>query len=152
MSKRTILLFGLIFCFYLTGLGQDITLFNNPLLFIQNQPDKPYQSPKRVVRFLNTKNNSIIARYNPVSFGFGGMMFVYQKFLSPQFASDCPYDNSCSNCSKLAIQRFGLFKGIALSADRLTRCNEFVNYDITLANFNKMNKLIDSLSFYTFRK
>jgi len=152
MSKFTQLLLTLMVCFHLSVFCQDTALFNNPLLFIEKQPDKPYVSNKRVVRFLLTKNKSVIARYNPVSLGFGGMMFVYQQFLSPQFASDCPYDNSCSNFSKLAIQRFGLFKGIALSADRLTRCNEFVNYDITLANFNKMNKLIDSLSFYTFRK
>ncbi len=149
---RTILIL-LLFAIGLNAVtAQNSGFFTDPLQYVKAQTPNVYVPNKRIIRFVHTKNPSFIARYNPVSLSFGSMLFLYQKFLSPQFAADCPFDNSCSNYSKLAISRFGLLKGVALSADRLTRCNQFLNYDVRITNFNHLNKLIDSLSFYTFRR
>lgn len=53
----------------------------------------------------------------------GGLMFFYQNVVSKEIAgSGCPYSPSCSDFSKQSIEQFGLIKGIALSADRFSRC------------------------------
>ena len=46
----------------------------------------------------------------------------YQDVISPVLGARCPMHPSCSEYSRLCLQRHGLLKGIALSADRLLRC------------------------------
>ncbi len=114
-------------------------------------PEKEYQPMVKHVSFLKSKSTKKLAKYNPVHLVFVGLMYTYQRFLSAQFAAECPYELSCSNFSKAAIARYGLFKGIALSADRLMRCNEFLKYDITPVNLTRDNHLIDPLENYQFK-
>ena len=71
-----------------------------------------------------------LVRYNPVSLAFSGMMYVYQRFISPQLPSDCLYEHSCSNFSKELIATYGLSRGMVFTADRLTRCNRVAAIDI----------------------
>ena len=84
---------------------------------------------KRKVKFLDTKTKNVIVKYNPVSLTLGSLLYVYQKFISPQFATNCPYEVSCSEFSKVAIRRYGILKGIFLTSDRLTRCTQFAAID-----------------------
>ena len=77
---------------------------------------------KRNPKFLLPQRKGI-ERISPFRFIFGSLMFGYQKIVSPLTMANCLYSPSCSNFSKQCIERFGLIKGIALSADRLTRCN-----------------------------
>tara|TARA_B100000902_G_C27115495_1_gene815839 strand:- start:330 stop:806 length:477 start_codon:yes stop_codon:yes gene_type:complete len=86
-------------------------------------------------QFMKIGNNAV-TRYNPVSLVFSGSLFIYQKFLSPQLASHCPYQISCSAFCKGSIEEFGLIKGVALSADRLTRCTQFTLIDILPSQIN----------------
>ena len=79
--------------------------------------------------FLRFGNNPVI-NYSPITLTFGGLLWVYQKAISPQLQSKCPYEVSCSAFSKVAIQEFGIIKGIPLTADRLTRCTQFTLIDI----------------------
>lgn len=79
--------------------------------------------------FLKLGNNPIV-NYNPVTLTLGGLLWIYQKAISPQLQSRCPYEVSCSAFSKVAIQEFGFIKGIPLTADRLTRCTQFTLIDI----------------------
>lgn len=113
-------------------------------------PSPAYQPMVKKVTFLKSKSNHKLAKFNPVQLVFVGMMYTYQRFLSAQFAAECPYELSCSNFSKTAIARYGLLKGIALSADRLMRCNEFLKYDLTPVNLTKDNHLIDPIEDYHF--
>ncbi|MEZ4722993.1 MAG: membrane protein insertion efficiency factor YidD [Flavobacteriales bacterium] len=93
--------------------------------------------------------NNIFTRYNPVSLTLGGLLYVYQKVISPQLQSDCPYEISCSAFSKACIQEFGVLKGVALTADRLSRCTQFTIPDIDPSRFNpKNNKIIDPVEKY----
>jgi putative component of membrane protein insertase Oxa1/YidC/SpoIIIJ protein YidD len=78
---------------------------------------------KRLVTFGLGKSNSLILRYNPVSLLFSGLMYSYQKWISPQISSDCLYSPSCSEYSKLLFHEYGFFKGMFTSADRLMRCD-----------------------------
>jgi putative component of membrane protein insertase Oxa1/YidC/SpoIIIJ protein YidD len=49
----------------------------------------------------------------------------------------------------MCIKEFGLLKGVALTADRLTRCTSTAARDITEININpKTDKIIDQLEWY----
>jgi putative membrane protein insertion efficiency factor len=48
---------------------------------------------------------------------------VYQRLLSPLFGARCKYHPSCSEYAAEAITRFGILRGLVLSAWRLLRCN-----------------------------
>lgn len=82
------------------------------------------------VRFMRSRSGSFIARNNPVSLFFGGMMFVYQKYVSPQLPSECLYTESCSHFSQSLIARYGLMKGVFATSDRLMRCNRISALDV----------------------
>lgn len=91
----------------------------------------------------------VLIKYNPVTLVPGGLMFLYQKVISPQIFADCLYELSCSKFSVKAIQHFGIIKGIGLSADRLTRCNQFAGEDIDPIRINQeTGKVTDDLNWY----
>ena len=83
-----------------------------------------HQFDPRKPSFMKVGNNAF-TRYNPISLTLGSLLFIYQKAISPQLQSRCPYEISCSAFSKGCIQEYGLVKGVALTADRLTRCTQF---------------------------
>lgn len=104
---------------------------------------------KRHVEYL-FKHKKWYVKYNPVSLFFGGMLYFYQKNVSGQIGAACPYEVSCSGFSKAVIQRYGIIKGIALTADRLTRCTRFSIIDLnenTELN-RKTHKIIDDPADY----
>ncbi len=82
------------------------------------------------VSFMEAGSDRIFSRLNPVRLSLGGMMYVYQRFVSPQLPSECLYHPTCSGFSKELIRDFGLVKGMAATADRLTRCNRVAAFDI----------------------
>lgn len=84
---------------------------------------------KREVTYM-FKNKHPVVRYNPVSLLLGGLMYVYQRSISVQIGAACPYEISCSSFSKQCIERYGIFKGIPLTADRLTRCTRLALIDL----------------------
>ena len=55
-------------------------------------------------------------RFNPLYWLLNGALTGYQKIISPQLSADCLYELSCSRFSRVAIQEFGIFKGIGLEA------------------------------------
>jgi uncharacterized protein len=111
-----------------TAIGQNL---KNDLLLIEHKEfnyvvkDNNYRSEYNVNNKapISLKHQSIISKYNPISIAASGAMLFYQYVVSPQFFRYCLYHRSCSNYSKKAIQEFGLFKGVFLSADRIMRCN-----------------------------
>lgn len=86
--------------------------------------------PHQQVELLETRSGSWLARYNPVSLTLTGLMFVYQRYISPQTPSGCLYETSCSQFSKNLIREYGLVKGVIFTADRLTRCNRVSALDV----------------------
>ncbi len=71
-----------------------------------------------------------IRKYNPVAVTLGGLMAVYQRFISPQLPSECLYHPSCSAFSMNLIREYGLIKGVAATSDRLMRCNRVAAIDV----------------------
>ena len=49
----------------------------------------------------------------------------YQRFISPLKRPSCRFYPSCSEYSRLALQRYGFFRGLALSLLRLGKCHPF---------------------------
>ena len=98
------------------------------------------------------KNKNVIVKYNPVSLVLGGSLFLYQRVVSPQISAGCAYEISCSNFSKQCIKHFGLIKGVALSTDRLTRCNRISSADFHPVFLNKNNRMIDFPEMYKLKR
>ncbi|MBL7923231.1 MAG: membrane protein insertion efficiency factor YidD [Bacteroidia bacterium] len=119
-------------------------------LILGHRNHNPYPPKKKPSFMLVGKKKWI--QYNPVNLTFGGMLFLYQSVISSQISADCPYEVSCSNFSKQSIQHFGLLKGCALSADRLTRCTKLAAKKIHPLRISKEGMLIDSPDFYSVRK
>ena len=49
----------------------------------------------------------------------------YQLMISPMLGSNCRFSPTCSAYAAQAIERFGFFKGVYLTAARLLRCHPF---------------------------
>ena len=47
----------------------------------------------------------------------------YQRAISPALPQRCKYHPSCSEYAVTAIRRFGILRGLVLTAWRLLRCN-----------------------------
>ncbi len=88
-------------------------------------------------------------RFNPVYWMLNGALTGYQKVISPQISAECLYELSCSRFSRAAIQEFGIFKGIALSADRISRCNRVAATSIEMIRISpQTGRVIDTPSMY----
>lgn len=91
-----------------------------------------------------------ILKYNPVYWALNGSLTLYQKVVSPQISAGCLYETSCSRFSRKAIHEFGIIKGVALTADRLSRCNRISAAGISRDRFNADGKVADEPSMYRF--
>jgi putative component of membrane protein insertase Oxa1/YidC/SpoIIIJ protein YidD len=121
------------------------------IALLKEQNFKEIKFDVRKPSYLFSNTNNLLVKYNPVSLTFGGLLYFYQKAISPQISVDCPYEINCSNFSKKCIQHFGLLKGVSLTADRLTRCSQFTLIDIKPIDFNNKNKIIDRIESYETR-
>lgn len=101
------------------------------------------------VSVMQVKRQRFLARYNPVTLAFSGLMYVYQKVVSPQIPSACLYEHSCSSFSKGLIAEYGLAKGVFTTADRLMRCNRMAATDIhPLAISEQSGKVMETVNIY----
>ncbi|MCZ2355146.1 MAG: membrane protein insertion efficiency factor YidD [Bacteroidia bacterium] len=90
----------------------------------------------------------LYVKLNPLYWVLYGSLRFYQTVLSAQLSKNCMYEPSCSRFSKEAIQQFGIIKGIALSADRLTRCSRSVAKEIPTIRITKRRKYFDPPKLY----
>jgi putative component of membrane protein insertase Oxa1/YidC/SpoIIIJ protein YidD len=146
--NKQVLLFSFIF-FGKSLLAQDLS--DTDLMFNKPTYNLAFET-KRKVTYLFAGKNAFV-KYNPVSLTFGGLLYVYQKTISVQIGAACPYEVNCSNFSKQCIQKYGLLKGIPLTADRLTRCTKLAALDmIEGVDYNSRTfKLYDHPNDYTFK-
>ena len=81
----------------------------------------------------------------PVKKGIGNFLLnIYQKHLSVLISADCLYSLSCSRYSREVVNSKGLFLGVLLSADRLTRCSGFCAKDIPYHKYNNEGLVEDN--------
>ncbi|OIN56196.1 hypothetical protein BLX24_26150 [Arsenicibacter rosenii] len=117
--------------------------------FRTGQEFAQYRLPGNNTNAVQFRQRSWVAKYNPVSLALKGAMLGYQRLMSQQLARSCPYQLSCSNFSKQAIEQYGVLKGVFLSADRIMRCNRIGLLDIHAIDLDPdTGMIIDSLSRY----
>jgi putative component of membrane protein insertase Oxa1/YidC/SpoIIIJ protein YidD len=152
MFFRNIICYFLLSCFTNTLYGQEI--FNDSSYYHTQSNEIIAKLSQNVYLQENTveyafKHEPIYKKYNPVYMFFGGLLYIYQKFISEQLSTNCLYEPSCSRFSVQLIRTYGI-KGIFLSADRLMRCNSVVASEIPLPiyNFNENNKIIEDVDIY----
>jgi uncharacterized protein len=98
---------------------------------------------------MRTRSRNVFIRYNPVTLSLGGLMYVYQRIISPQLPSECFYSPSCSAFSKDLIHDFGVVKGVFFTSDRLMRCNRLSALDVHPLLVNeKSGKVVESTEIY----
>lgn len=67
--------------------------------------------------------NEIKSADNSAEFVFASLFVFYKKFISSQDIESCVFTPSCSVYAIQSIRQRGILAGLALSFDRLTRCN-----------------------------
>lgn len=68
------------------------------------------------------KVNGSASRFNPFVYVGAALLFVYQNVLSEQIQARCMYQVSCSQYTKLSIQKKGFFKGTLLGFNQISEC------------------------------
>ena len=53
------------------------------------------------------------------------LLSVYKRFVSPLLPSACRFVPTCSEFAREAVLKYGLARGLGLSARRLLRCHPF---------------------------
>ena len=86
------------------------------LAFIRKVNPIVKPKPQEVVRFnpQETSELKLVAT---------GLIRFYQKFISSQDVPACGFHPSCSRFGMACIQKYGMVRGLLLTADRLIRCN-----------------------------
>lgn len=56
---------------------------------------------------------------------FIGIINVYQKYISPILGKHCRYYPTCSEYTKQAIKKYGIFNGTFYGIKRVMKCNPF---------------------------
>ena len=118
---------------------QFVILFIASCSFIQDlkaQSDQLFILKKeKLFEELNTYTSSQSAKKKK---GLGNaLLTVYQKHISILISADCLYSLSCSRYSREAINKYGIIKGVLLTADRLNRCSFASSKDIPQSKFNE---------------
>ena len=63
---------------------------------------------------------------------------AYQRLLSPALPARCKYHPSCSQYSVTAVRRYGILRGLILSAWRLLRCNPWSHGGVDFVEDQKL--------------
>lgn len=63
---------------------------------------------------------------------------AYQRFVSPALPRRCKYHPTCSQYAVDAIRRYGILRGLALSAWRLLRCNPWSHGGVDFVEDQKL--------------
>jgi putative component of membrane protein insertase Oxa1/YidC/SpoIIIJ protein YidD len=144
---KTISTLLILFFVSTSGMAQKINLKADLLLVDSLSKQQVQHSSKRAYIYKNQPRT--IKNSNPVSWLYGGTLYVYQNYVSQHFSANCLYDPSCSDFSKRAVKEFGLFKGGLLTFDRLNRCNRIAATDLDPGALNdKTHRFNDPINAY----
>ncbi len=55
----------------------------------------------------------------------GGLILMYQRVISPLLGSACRYEPSCSEYTRIAIEKHGVSRGTWMGLRRISRCHPF---------------------------
>ncbi|ADR23232.1 hypothetical protein MATR_29190 [Marivirga tractuosa] len=92
----------------------------------------------------------LIQKLNPLYWMYTGLVHFYQRNISVQIAANCIFEETCSHYSKKLVNEKGIFGGIVLSLDRLSRCNKVTLAETSPLRFTKSGKVIEDIDEYSF--
>ena len=95
------------------------------------------------------KKVKVINAINPVYWVYKGGLAFYQRHISAQLSTSCIYETSCSRFGKKLFDKFGPFKGLFLSVDRVSRCNRLTYSQVSPLRLNSQGRIIESTSDYS---
>jgi len=122
-------------------------------LIIDQKFENNIYSQTRQITFGISDSKSKIIKYNPVTITFSGLLYIYQKWLSPQISAECLFYPSCSEYSKLLYKRYGIIIGSFASADRLMRCDRISATTINAISVDdKDGKIYELPERYSFKE
>jgi putative membrane protein insertion efficiency factor len=116
--------------FILTSVTVFSQSYKSDFSLLRETTFEKYQFQKQKTSFMWVQSSNVVLKYNPVSLGFGSLMYLYQRVLSRHFSANCLYSPSCSQYGRSLIKEYGLVEGILLSSDRVMRCNRIAAIDI----------------------
>lgn len=120
----------------------------NDMALATQSVDNHYQVSDAPRGFMIQRDDQGLILYNPLAWVLAGGMYIYQNLISAQFSATCFHSPSCSNFSRQLILRYGIMKGVFLTADRLMRCNPIARTDVPHWLINpedqKLNESVDA--------
>lgn len=86
--------------------------------FAQNSSLLTLKREKLQNELTTMKTDAVVKKKRGIG---NALLNVYQKHISVLISAECLYSLSCSRYSREALNKYGFFPGILLSADRITR-------------------------------
>ena len=112
-------LVGLVLAFLALGFGNSISFADPPA---DGPPPTP--SPDTAgVRVGSAGPRTTLESHPVLTVALTTLIGGYRRFIGSQDVPSCRFAPSCSGFMQEAIERGGLFRGVALGADRITRCH-----------------------------
>jgi putative component of membrane protein insertase Oxa1/YidC/SpoIIIJ protein YidD len=104
-------------------------------------PKTEHEKSKRKLLHFESK----AAYYNPLNYIGAGLLYIYQNLLSEQIQARCSYETSCSQYTKLSIQRNGFIKGTLSGFNQLSECFPSVATEHNRQYINREGKVINCI-------
>jgi putative component of membrane protein insertase Oxa1/YidC/SpoIIIJ protein YidD len=108
-----------VICFLSFGLLSSTDVKSQLDFLSETSPIIKEENDERYISLFDFKETS------EVKLAFSGLIRIYQIYLSSQDAPACNFTLTCSRFMTKAIQEYGAFHGLLMSADRLHRCSGY---------------------------
>lgn len=142
MNKILKLLLSLCFCFFLSSSKAQLL---SPKSLLESNFAKYQIDTVKLRSVMSFKERSFWYKINPFSYASIGLMFGYQRIISQQIGADCPYELSCSEHAKKAIENYGILKGAVLGFYQLQSCTPKTGYDFPNHAINLDGRIINPI-------
>ena len=123
--------------------AQTKTSFTLQQKLLKASFDTTLHQKTKARKLVSPKND--IAKINPLFYLGGTLLFLYQNVFSEQIQAQCAYQISCSEYTKLSIQKKGLLFGTLSGFNQLSECFPYIQHDHPplFINYNNQ-KIINS--------
>lgn len=135
---RVIIIWILLVCSLECVCQQQMPLLNAKLLTVSFNYEPTKNTQRKLLVFKRKKSF-----YNPLNYLGAGLLFVYQNIFSEQIQASCNYEISCSEYTKICIQKHGFIKGILRGFNQLSECAPNAIYEHPSVYVNNNDQIIN---------
>lgn len=137
--------FLLVICSQAVVYGQDEAARDLTKQIVNHQLEDLKEVTRAKRKFINLSDASFLQKINPLTYVGAGLLFFYQRVISEQISADCSYQTSCSEATKLAIEKYGLIKGSLVGIHQLSTCVPGNHKEHAEHKLNENGKIINDL-------